>query len=293
MPPILFVIEGVVRDIDTKKGIKSATVRLVGSDGSDVSQKTDTGGYYNFGANGTLKRFVEAGNSYIISAEAKDLNYIATQNVRANESTVGFTQSHTFKHDFDLQIIKPELHFPEVLFPLDSFNLRPQYRDSLQYLVKLLNNNPTITIELDAHTNQRGDYNHNIKLSQNRAQSCVNYLISAGVDFARVTAKGWGYTKPAIDIKTILAEKDPVKREELYHKNRRTVFQVIRFNYIPKGRKLTAEDSLKIEAIKKAKLSGEEIEDTSEVAPQELPTGGSNPAPPANNNQQQGTNPKK
>jgi len=300
MPPILFVIEGTVYDEDSHLGINGATVRMVGSDGSDVSQKTDAQGHYMFGALGANDRYVKINTSYILSSSAVELKYLSSDE-RANETTVGKTESETFEHDFQLKKPSPvvELHFPAVLYDLDKATLRPESKDSLNFLVRLLNNNPTIAIELDAHTDQQGDFNHNIKLSQARAQSCVNYLISQGIDSARLTPKGWGFTKLLITTKQVMAQRDKKKRDSLYQINRRTVFKILRWDYAPKGHMMSVNDSLKARmAQSNAKVTGQES-DTAAAPPvpeeerqQSAPAKGNNaqapnkqvpaPTPPAN-----------
>jgi peptidoglycan-associated lipoprotein len=298
MPPILFVINGTVYDVDTHKPIPGATVRMVGSDGSDVSQKTDTGGHYLFGALGANERYVKLNSSYILSANATDLRYLNSDE-RANETTVGKTESETFTHDFQLKKPGIEVRFPDVLYPLDKAFLTDQSKDSLNFLVRLLNNNPTLKIELDAHTDQQGSLGHNMKLSQARAQSCVSYLISQGIDSARLTPKGWGPTKLLIKTPQIMAVKNKNPkiqkhiRDSLYQINRRTVFHILSWDYVPKGHVMTKEDSLKMEAGKAAKVHGEEAPmDSTDAAPvpeeerqQQKPAAPANnkPAAPANN----------
>ncbi len=301
LPPVLFVIEGNVYDEDSHGGISGATVRLVGSDGSDVSLKTDAQGHYMFGANGANDRYIKPNTSYIISSSATDLKYLASDD-KGNATTVGKTESETFVHDFQLKKPSPivELHFPAVLYKLDSSSLQPQSKDSLNYLVRLLRNNPTLAIELDAHTDQQGDYNLNIKLSQARAKSCVNYLISQGIDSARLTPKGWGYTKLLISTATINKAKNKHEKDSLYQINRRTVFRILSWDYVPKGHVLTAEDSMKMKAGNSIKVSGQESDTSSAPVPEEernmVPPVKQQPnqpvkqAPPQNNS---GTNPKK
>jgi peptidoglycan-associated lipoprotein len=270
LPPVLFVIEGNVYDIDTHLGISGATVRMVGSDGSDASIKTDAAGHFMFGANGANDRYVKVNTSYILSASATDLKYLASDE-KANETTVGKTESETFEHSFQLKKPSPivELHFPDVLYKLDSANFVPQAKDSLNYLVRLLTNNPTLAIELDANTDQQGDYNLNIKLSQARAEACVKYLISQGIDSARLTPKGWGYTRLLISTATINRAKSKQQKDSLYQINRRTVFKILSWDYVPKGHVMTAQDSLKMKAGNNVKVSGEEKDTTSGPVPEE------------------------
>jgi outer membrane protein OmpA-like peptidoglycan-associated protein len=91
----------------------------------------------------------------------------------------------------------------------------------LDTLVQTLLDNPKINIELSSHTDQRGKDAYNLKLSQKRAESAVAYIVSKGVPASRITAKGYGETRPII--------KD-AKTEEEYQRNRRTEFKVTRID---------------------------------------------------------------
>ena len=84
-----------------------------------------------------------------------------------------------------------------------------------------LNDNPKITIELSSHTDSRGKDDYNMKLSQKRAEAAVAYIVSKGIDQSRITAKGYGESKPKNKC------KNGVKCTEAeYAKNRRTEFKV-------------------------------------------------------------------
>ena len=85
--------------------------------------------------------------------------------------------------------------------------------------MQTLVDNPKISIELSSHTDQRGKDAYNLKLSQQRAQAAVDYIVSKGVDKARITAKGYGETRPIM--------LKPTTEEE-YQQNRRTEFRVTR-----------------------------------------------------------------
>jgi outer membrane protein OmpA-like peptidoglycan-associated protein len=86
----------------------------------------------------------------------------------------------------------------------------------------LLEFNPRVIIELSSHTDSRGSDEYNEKLSQARAESCVNYLISKGIKPERLVAKGYGEKK----LLNKCADNVPCKEEE-HAINRRTEFQVI------------------------------------------------------------------
>ena len=283
LPPLLFAITGTVRDKKTVKAIMGATVTMVGSDGSISALKTDTGGHYFFAAKGPSERYVKANTSYIISADATDLLYLASQ-VKATVSTVGVNESKTWVEDFILEKPVGGMRFPKVEYALDKALLTENSKDSLNYLVKLLNDNPTITIQLDAHTDQQGSVGHNKILSQARAQSCVDYLISQGIDSARLKAKGWWDSHPLITTAQIAKMKTKEEKDAAYQTNRRTEFRVLSFTYVPKGHVMTHMDSLKMEAVKAAKISGqgEEHHDSAENGqqqPQPTPHGPNNNTP--------------
>jgi len=86
----------------------------------------------------------------------------------------------------------------------------------------LLQNNPTATVELGAHTDNVGSDAYNQKLSEKRAASCLKYLVGKGIDATRLTSVGYGETKP-IEENTINGKDNPKGRA----KNRRTEFKVL------------------------------------------------------------------
>jgi len=104
-----------------------------------------------------------------------------------------------------------------IFYDYDKANIRSDAAVELDKLVETLNDNPNITIELSSHTDSRGKDAYNQSLSQRRAQSAVDYIISKGIDKSRITAKGYGETQPVVK---------NAKTEEEYQRNRRTEFKV-------------------------------------------------------------------
>jgi outer membrane protein OmpA-like peptidoglycan-associated protein len=86
-----------------------------------------------------------------------------------------------------------------VYFDFDKFNLREESFVELNRVVDFLNEHPTISIEISAHTDSKGSDDYNLKLSDNRAASCRAYLVSKGIAADRVTSKGYGESKPQVD----------------------------------------------------------------------------------------------
>lgn len=106
-----------------------------------------------------------------------------------------------------------------IFYDYDKANIRPDAAAELDKLVQTLNDNPQITIELSSHTDSRGKDAYNMALSQRRAESAVAYIVSKGIDKSRITAKGYGESRPVIK---------GAKTEEDYQRNRRTEFKVTR-----------------------------------------------------------------
>lgn len=104
-----------------------------------------------------------------------------------------------------------------VFFETDSYQLKAESNVELNKLVDFLKNNPTLNIEIGGHTDNVGGAEYNQTLSENRAKSVYNYLVSHGIDEARLQYKGYGLSEP-------IATNDT---EEGRAQNRRTEFRII------------------------------------------------------------------
>jgi peptidoglycan-associated lipoprotein len=132
------------------------------------------------------------------------------------------TMDTTFKVGIKLDRLATNLTFvlENIYYDLDKFNIRPDAALELDKLVQILKDNPTVKIELSSHTDARDTDAYNNKLSQNRARSAVDYIISKGIVADRLTAKGYGETRLII--------KD-AKTEEEHQRNRRTEFTILSY----------------------------------------------------------------
>jgi len=114
-----------------------------------------------------------------------------------------------------------EFILENLYYDLDKYNIRPDAAIILNRLVRILNENPDVKIEIGSHTDCRGSQGYNMRLSQNRSNSVVAYLISKGIAPGRVQAKGYGETK------LINKCADGVSCTEAEHQaNRRTVVKI-------------------------------------------------------------------
>ena len=104
-----------------------------------------------------------------------------------------------------------------IFFDYNKSTLRPESYVELNNLLKLLQENPSLVIEISGHTDNRGSAEHNKKLSNDRAKSVVDYLISKGISTSRLTYAGYGSERPIA----------PNTTEENMQLNRRVEFKII------------------------------------------------------------------
>lgn len=231
MPDMVFALQGTAYDKLTGQPLAGAKISVVGTNGSNFSAITDDNGGFNFAENGK-DRYIKENTTYSILAEKE--GYLV---VKDQVTTVGLQESTTFVKEYFLQPATKDIviKLPEVQYDLGKFDLRPEGKDSLETLYQTLVDNPTIIIELAAHTDTRDSDARNLTLSQNRAQSCVNYLVTKGVDPIRMVAKGYGESQPRISDAQIKAMKTEEEREAAHQQNRRTEFRVLSYDYVPKA----------------------------------------------------------
>ncbi len=243
LPPIYFTLEGTVTDDRTLQPLGGVKIHIVGTNGKTADYTTDDKGHYSFNKNQIL-----GGTTYDIMVTKKD--YF---NEKARETTLGLEKSKDFTRDFVLRPIpKKPVVLPDILYDLAKWDLKPQFQDSLQGLIETLDANENLVIELASHTDTRDTEERNDILSQKRAQSVVDYLVSRGIDPDRLVAKGYGERVPRTLTKDITKDGYTFKagttltdsvinalpnntlKEDAHALNRRTEFTILRNDYIPK-----------------------------------------------------------
>lgn len=133
---------------------------------------------------------------------------------------ISLDQPKAEERNFKLAPIKPstEIVLRNVFFDTDKSELKPESQAELLRLVKLLQDNPTLVIEVQGHTDNRGAKSHNLTLSSQRAQSVVGFLVQRGIAAQRLQPKGYGDEQPIATNET----------EEGRAQNRRTQIRIIR-----------------------------------------------------------------
>lgn len=115
-----------------------------------------------------------------------------------------------------------------VFFDLAKATLRPESDIELDKLVRFMENNSNLKIEISGHTDTRGDAKSNMTLSQDRANSVVAYLVSKGIATDRLIAKGYGETKPIIADEQIEKMSTEKEKEAAHQENRRTEYRILK-----------------------------------------------------------------
>ena len=216
--------------------LPEALVYMVGNDGTNLrlSVKGD----------GSFTEYIKPGVDYVFLGTCKGyLNH--TEELRVEP----VLESEEYVLQFPLASITAPVLIDNIFYDFDKATLRPESTEALDKLIGLLNENPSVTIELSAHTDYRGSAAYNERLSQRRAESVVNYLIEHGIAQDRLSPVGYGKMKPKT-IKRKLTEKypwlkegdvlteeyiraldDEEKQEICNQLNRRTEFTVLRTTY--------------------------------------------------------------
>jgi outer membrane protein OmpA-like peptidoglycan-associated protein len=123
-------------------------------------------------------------------------------------------------------ILEKAIVLDNIYYEFAKWNITSVAAQELDRLVDILIDNPEISIELSSHTDSVDTEAYNIRLSQRRAESAVDYIIQAGISPDRIVAKGYGETMPIARN----TNPDGTDNPEGRAKNRRTEFKVIRIN---------------------------------------------------------------
>lgn len=160
---------------------------------------------------------LDAGKNYSVSA-VKDGYF-------KKKVSVSSKDGNDVKTDLLLSKIEKDKSYEleNILYDFGKANLREESKRVLDGLLEILRENPTLIVELSAHTDNIGSDEGNLKLSQARAQSCVDYLVSKGIPKTRLVAKGYGKSVPIAPNENEDGSDNPEGRQ----KNRRTEFKII------------------------------------------------------------------
>ena len=217
-------LEVLVLDKKTREPLDVATVKLINTGtGNLEKQMTNSDGkvFYSLDPNTTYR--IE-GSKDLPDAEVKYLT------VSTTTSTVGKTPPTTLYVTLELEKVKKgvAIKIENIYYDLDKWFIRPDAAKELDKLVKVLQDNPTMEIELSSHTDCRATIKYNATLSAKRAEAAVQYIASRGVNLSRMIAAGYGESRL---VNKCACEGTMVVpcTEDQHQENRRTEFKILKF----------------------------------------------------------------
>lgn len=204
--PITYV-KGIVKDRETK-ALLEANVMVI-----NLQTKNAVFNDYTSSETGDFLAVMPTGNTYLFNVDAEGYLF--------NSQHFGLVEA-TNNKSYEIEILLDKIKIgnnvtlQNIFFDTNKYELLQPSILELDLLIDLLQNNPTLTIEIEGHTDNVGDIKLNEKLSENRAKSVYEYLINKGIAKKRLTFKGYGESKPKSDNTT----------DEDRKQNRRTEFVI-------------------------------------------------------------------
>ena len=210
-PNPVVLVSGNVYNVKTHQPLSASLVYETLPDGAE------SGNGLSNAIDGSFKIVLPYDKNYSIRATA-DHFFPISENLNLDSLIkAGYEEIHK-----DLYLAPIEIgqvvRLNNVFFDFDKWGLRPESYIELNRVVELLRDNPSIEIELSAHTDNRGTEEYNFKLSGARAKSVVEYILSKGIPASRINSKGYGETMPVVDNDT----------DEHRQLNRRVEFKILK-----------------------------------------------------------------
>lgn len=201
-------LSGNILDATTQVALQ-ATIEIV-----DNSKNELMASFESNSSTGAYLISLQPGKNYGISVNKQDYLF-HSENFDIPEDAV----AKQIKKDILLKKVEvgTRIVLNNIFYDFNKATLRPESEAELDRLYKLLNENPTLKIEISGHTDNVGSASYNQKLSESRAKSVVNYLLDKGIDQTRLTFKGYGFNRPVAGNDT----------EEGRQQNRRTEFEIM------------------------------------------------------------------
>ncbi len=216
-PKPIVMVTGNVYNAKTKQPLSASLIYETLPDGIEA------GNGISSAVDGSFKIVLPYDKNYLIRATA-DKFFAQSENLNLDSLVkVGYREIHK-----DLYLVPIEIgqvvRLNNVFFDFDKWDLRPESFVELDRVVKLLQENPAIEIEMSAHTDSHGSDDYNFKLSDNRARTVMEYIISKGVTPSRITSHGYGETMPVAPNSNADGSDNPEGRQL----NRRVEFKILK-----------------------------------------------------------------
>jgi len=191
-----------VMDAKTKLGIDSATTSISDKDGNIASTKTSS----NEGVSEFMLVCDEAGK-LIVSKEGYN-----SKIVDLKMSSEEFTSINVMLDPIEKIIVAEKIELNAIYFDFDKSNIKAEAAFELDKLVQIMNKYPEMTVSIESHTDSKGPSSYNQRLSEKRAKTTSQYVISKGIDSSRLSSAGKGESSPVVDCKNCSKDEDQLNR---------------------------------------------------------------------------------
>lgn len=198
--------------IDTKTGnmIPEALVVIL-ENNKIIDQKKSN-------AEGKVDFVLEPGKTYVIQVSKPGYDTLVQTVEKSEEPNVNVVLN---VNPIEAVVTDTQVILQEIYFEFDKSNITQQGATELDKLVAVMNENPTMEILVKSHTDNRGSDKYNMSLSERRARSTVQYIISKGISNKKITFKGYGETEPKVDCAETCSETE-------HAQNRRSEFLIVK-----------------------------------------------------------------
>ena len=191
-----------VMDAKTKLGIDSATTSISDKEGNIASTKTSS----NEGVSEFMLVCDEAGK-LIVSKEGYN-----SKIVDLKMSSEEFTSINIMLDPIEKIIVAEKIELNTIYFDFDKSNIKAEAAFELDKLVQIMNKYPEMTVSIESHTDSKGPSSYNQRLSERRAKTTSQYVISKGIDSSRLSSAGKGESSPVVDCKNCSKDEDQLNR---------------------------------------------------------------------------------
>jgi outer membrane protein OmpA-like peptidoglycan-associated protein len=203
-----FLLKATVYDASSNRTLPGVLITFVDTHAEDAPF------YVTTDSLGSFSVPIKDGRDFYIKAQK--IGYFGDA---SSLSTQDLTESQEFSKEFFLSVIpNDDMVIPGIEYEPGEATLKPDSKLVLDQLADFLTLNNNLKVEISSHTDEKGDEAYNLKLSQERAKNCVNYLISKGIAPERLMANGYGESKPLVPNAETEAE---------HQKNRRTALKTL------------------------------------------------------------------
>lgn len=208
-PKPIMIVRGKVINAKTNEFISGSSIVY-----EDLEQGIQLGTALSDKTNGSYQIALPSEKKYGFLAEKEGFYAVSDNLDLIGLGRYGEIEKNLYLHPIEKNEI---IRLNNIFFDVDKSDLRKESDAEMNRLISFLNNNPSIKIKIEGHTDSQGSAPYNLKLSNERAKSVMNYLITKGINQARLSFEGFGLTKP-------IASNDT---DEGKQKNRRVEFRII------------------------------------------------------------------